>query len=466
MSGDGFDIDSVPRWLRQMAEKAGQPGFERWRQMVASTGGCSHPIRLVGQSIAADAVTGEVIDTYSTFDEPTGYLLTACGNRRASRCEACARVYADDTFHLIRSGLAGGRDVPASVAGHPRVFATFTAPSFGPVHKRVTTASGAIRPCHPRDSGPSCTRRHDETDPTLGQAIDPESYDYRGAVLWNNRAGELWHVFTVYLRRQLAEMLGVPRSKLAETLRVEYAKVAEYQSRGLVHFHTVIRLDGPAGPAEPPPAAADAEVLCTAITTAAKATSVPTAGQIIRWGNQLDLRPIEPATTGGNWTDERVARYIAKYATKGAEAAGTVNRPLRNIRNLDRIRGLTPHARTMIETCWGLGAEPELEPFNLREWAHMLGYGGHFSTKSRRYSTTLGTMRADRARFRRDEARAFAGLDPLPEDREIVRAGSWYVTGTGYRAAGEETWAEIIRKAKRHRPIRRPELTEPDKEAS
>lgn len=453
MGGDGFDIESVPQWLRRMAERAGQPGFERWRQMVAGTGGCEHPIRLVGQSMTADAQTGDVVDSYSTFDEPTGYLLTACGNRRASRCESCAQVYADDTFHLIRSGLAGGRDVPPSVASHPRVFATFTAPSFGPVHTRVATASGAVRPCHPRDDGPSCRRRHEEHDPMLGQAVDPASYDYQGAVLWNNRAGELWHVFAVYVRRQLAEALGVPRSKLRDVIRVEYAKVAEYQARGLVHFHAVIRLDGPGGPGEPPPVGSD--VLCEAITTAVGKTAVPVAGHVLTWGRQLDLRAIHTTSTGDGWNDERVARYIAKYATKGAEAAGTVNRPLRNVRHLDQIHGLMPHARAMIEACWELGGQPRFEQFKLREWAHMLGYGGHFSTKSRHYSTTLGAMRADRASFRRDEARSFAGLGPLPDDHEVVRLGSWHVAGTGYRTAGEATWADTIREAKRHRPRRR-----------
>jgi hypothetical protein len=33
---------------------------------------------------------------------------------------------------------------------------------------------------------------------------------------------------------------------LAERLRVSYAKVAEYQRRGVVHFHAIIRLDTPA----------------------------------------------------------------------------------------------------------------------------------------------------------------------------------------------------------------------------
>ncbi|WP_143218971.1 replication initiator [Actinokineospora bangkokensis] len=120
---------------------------------------------------------------------------------------------------------------------------------------------------------------------------------------------------------------------------------------------------------------------------------------------------------------------------------------MRNIRHLERIRGLTPHARRMIETCWHLSeAYPS---FRLRDWAHMLGYGGHFSTKSRRYSTTLGAMRADRAQHRADEARAFHGLPPLPEG-PVDKVGSWHVIGTGYKFSSEETWAETIREQRRH----------------
>jgi hypothetical protein len=47
----------------------------------------------------------------------------------------------------------------------------------------------------------------------------------------------------------------------------------------------------------------------------------------------------------------------------------------------------------MIRTAWDLGAAPGLAHLNLRKWAYMLGFPGHFSTKSRRYSTTLGTLR-------------------------------------------------------------------------
>ena len=60
----------------------------------------------------------------------------------------------------------------------------------------------------------------------------------------------------------------------------------------------------------------------------------------------------------------------------------------------------------MIRTAWNLGARPDLEDLRLRAWAHMLGFRGHFSTKTRRYSTTLGALRDARADWRRAQAAA------------------------------------------------------------
>ncbi|GGZ84802.1 hypothetical protein GCM10010344_60270 [Streptomyces bluensis] len=99
-----------------------------------------------------------------------------------------------------------------------------------------------------------------------------------------------------------------------------------------------------------------------------------------------------------------MAAYIAKYATKGAETAtGTLDRPIRFLAELAQAR-ITDHARRMIRTAWTLGARPELADLRLRAWAHMLGFRGHFSTKSRRYSTTLGALRDARAERHRAQA--------------------------------------------------------------
>ena len=74
---------------------------------------------------------------WSTDTEPDEILRKACGNRREAVCPPCAERYRGDAYHLIAAGLRGGKGVPESVVGHPAVFVTFTAPSFGLVHTRA-----------------------------------------------------------------------------------------------------------------------------------------------------------------------------------------------------------------------------------------------------------------------------------------------------------------------------------------
>ena len=156
------------------------------------TGRCLQPVLLRGGVDHVNGRTGELLHRYTTVHEPGGVLQVACKTRRASRCPPCADVYRADTYQLIRSGLSGGKGVPATVSSHPCVFLTLTAPSFGPVHARREKNGRALR-CRPRRRGRacphgaamSCPLRHDRDDPLCGQPLCPDCYDYTGSVLFN-----------------------------------------------------------------------------------------------------------------------------------------------------------------------------------------------------------------------------------------------------------------------------------------
>src|SRR3954471_10888861 len=139
------------RHRRQVLRRAGSDDFGRWLAHTASTRGCIRPVRLTGQIHTVDSTTGRILDTRHTpQDMPDGVLYVPCGDRRASVCPPCAETYRADTYQLIKAGLVGGKGIPASVGAHPAVFATLTAPSFGPVHTRVVNPkTGKIRPCRP-----------------------------------------------------------------------------------------------------------------------------------------------------------------------------------------------------------------------------------------------------------------------------------------------------------------------------
>jgi hypothetical protein len=68
----------------------------------------------------------------------------------------------------------------------------------------------------------------------------------------------------------------------------------------------------------------------------------------------------------------------------------------------------------------------------------MLGYGGHFLTKSRRYSVTFGALRAARTDHRRAQRHPDGERDPWgrPLDENVVLVvKTWTYAGTGYAAS-------------------------------
>jgi hypothetical protein len=64
---------------------------------------------------------------------------------------------------------------------------------------------------------------------------------------------------------------------------------------------------------------------------------------------------------------------------------------------------------------------------------------GHFASKSRRYSTTLGAIRGERRAYRQHQAAEHA-RDLLDEDTTLV-ISHWEFTGLGYLTTGDTTLA-------------------------
>ena len=200
-----------------------------------------------------------MVSSYTTAGEPDGHLYKACGTRRETTCESCSAVYRSDAWQLIAAGLRGGKGVPEMVSAHPTLFVTLTAPSFGAVHSR-RERNGVAHRCHPGSARRcahgrrvGCDVVHEENDGQVGEPLCAECFDYAGAVLWNAHAGELWRRTTIGIQRRLAQVLGLAGCRFQDVARLSFAKVVEYQRRGVVHLHAVIRVDGPCGPSDPPP---------------------------------------------------------------------------------------------------------------------------------------------------------------------------------------------------------------------
>ena len=237
-------------------------------------------------------------------------------------------------------------------------------------------------------------------------------------------------------------LAGVTGKTAQGELRIRYVKVAEYQARGVIHFHAVIRLD--ANTKEgfvPPPARYDAALLCDAIALAAKAVriTVPGSGPGIRlrFGRELDAAPIwrqSFAATGRALDPAAVANYIAKYVTKAVDVPGLPDTRIRHAAEIDALRCPAHHKR-MVAMAWDLGARTSVGDPRLRLWAHQLGFGGHPLTKSRRYSVTFGYIRGERVTARRLERHPDGERDPWGrplDERVVLVLANWTYAGTGY----------------------------------
>ena len=392
-----------------------------------------------------------------------------CKDRRAAVCPSCSRLYQADAWQLVAAGIRGGKGVAPSVVEHPQLFVTLTAPSFGPVHRTRRLGRERPRPCRPRRGAETLparavalvlTVRHGEDDPVVGEPSVPECFDYRGrGAVERARLALCGPGPRPPLPRGGPDRRAERRPSCARVARLSYIKVVEFQRRGLVHLHVVLRADGGAGPSDPPPPwldAARARRRCIARVVGEAGVPVPgvegTALRRARWGAQHDVRVLvadddrpTPRPSPPTWP-----------STPPRRRTGRRGWPIRSGRRAQHRapRTAAPHLAMVTH---GLGARgpARARALRLRDHAHTLGYGGQFSSKSVRFSTTFGALRQARADYVRGES----------DEADFDYDGEWRYAGRGYANPEADALAatlldarlEVARRVPTRFPIEFPE---------
>lgn len=258
-----------------------------WRDALAEslvTGRCSNPVRVSG-----------------------GHYVR-CRSRLKSKCPSCAEITRSDWAAIARSGIF---DAPES---HYRFyFLTLTAPSFGSVHY-------IPNPQKHRDSRRcGCGKWHTAEDGALsGVAIDPNSYDYAGSVEFNHSFGLLW----ANTRRRLRDRWD----------SLEFFAVREWQDRGVLHLHVILRIQLTEAPAP------------LILQEAARTTVAvnPVTGSLVHWGLRSQCDPVRQDDDGARtiWYVSKVINYTFKDL--GTRYGGTMS-----TERWDHLRRLTEAARRM-----------------------------------------------------------------------------------------------------------------------
>ena len=243
-----------------------------------------------------------------------------------------------------------------------------------------------------------------------------------------------------------------------------------------MHYHTLIRLDPTDNDTdttgEPEPAVSGWQ-LATLVRHAANqirlpvtldhpaATPFPEGRTLtLRFGAQIDAQPLTAANdTAKPGLARRVASYLAKYTTKSVAEFGVAARRISPtaIPELD----IPAHTRRILSTLAKLAALPGNAA--MAGWLHTLGYRGHVTTKSRRYSTTMTALRAARRHWRiqRTEQPKHVDYQRGPQaDADYSSIGhelsDWCIDGAGLRDDGERLLVHTAaHQARQHRYLAR-----------
>lgn len=206
---------------------------------------------------------------------------------RASACPSCAQLYMRDVAAIFRSGVF---DAPPDTSPSSMMFLTLTAPSFGAVHRVPGRTSEQFWNC-------KCGATHGASAQHLrGIPLDVDTYRYEDAVAWNNGVGPLWDSTQHRLERELGNF--------------EYAVVREWQMRGVLHFHVILRLERYAIPA-----------MVARVAQAATAV-VPWTGVEMHWGEQVDCQLLTPTNPDKADSVARTMWYLGKALTYSVKALG------------------------------------------------------------------------------------------------------------------------------------------------
>lgn len=405
----------APDGRRKEALQEQITGLEEWAQALP----CQRPVRMLKHGV--NESTGEIAAEGKE-------VLMRCGTRLASRCPSCAALYRGDTRAILYAGLRAALDDDEQL-----IFLTLTAPSFGKTHQVAPTPPPRLssrqksawlkRYHHPC----GCGLTHAPGDTRWkGLPLSPSSYDYEGQVKWNAAVGRLWS----RTADELTRALGLPE-------RVSYLAVAEWQARGAIHLHVIIRVPATVAlglvsdPARKGKRSTVVEQACHAAATYAGRGR---SGHRMQWGTQLVAEAVTTERTAF-----RTAGYLAKlvnYAVKDLDQSGSDScRPRAAMveRHHERLNEAAEHLE-----CGGPGTD-QRRLCHYRQTGHSMGipmenarrercrslrhrqwgFRGHVVRKSRTWaSLTMGECRRRRAEHWKLAALA-EGRD-LPEEEEAV----------------------------------------------
>jgi hypothetical protein len=243
----------------------------------------------------------------TTTDLQTGVIKDQefekrCGTRRKDKCEPCSKIWKRDAYFALIS--------PSKEHKSSLTFITLTAPGvwfFGQTH----TAQWNNKP----SERCACRAFHQPHDEIVGTPVEPDDFDYDKVVEFNNKVSRLTTVTLQKIHRLLLTDLN--RNSISSTkktirdVRLPTARVMEWQERGVLHVHIIVRGFIPTYIIE--------NAVKGSQATKTRRRIEPTTYQHQGWGNQVNVRHLNSADSNQIGKLSSYVTKVVNYALKDVD---------------------------------------------------------------------------------------------------------------------------------------------------
>ena len=326
-----------------------------------------------------------------------------CGTRRADLCNPCSTVWKDDAYFALMK--------PAKDYKGTLTFITLTAPgwrTFGKAHTASYHQLAKER-C-------ACSEYHGPNDPLVGIPLSRDKFEHRRVVEFNNNVSRLVAVTLQKIYRLMATEMG----KTVEEVRLPTARVVEWQERGLLHVHIIVRGSIPTFIVE--------NAVNGSEKTNRRRRIEPASTKGHRWGQQVNVRHIN---SGDASQIGILSGYMTKVVSYALKDVGISQKEITPARQafIYKLRSNTNSViqcdKTWAECSASPKASAHLKIRNLdlprrhfcvkhRRGHHQIGFTGNVLTLNRRWGSSLKDARDTRSKFASDRAQSL---------RPAVKAG-------------------------------------------
>ena len=341
---------------------------------------CVNPFVIYRSQV--DLTTGEY--DQSSFEK-------RCGARRKDRCAPCSQVWQDDAYFALINGAKNHKG--------PVTFLTFTAPgskTFGKSHTAQYQNRASER-C-------ACRGYHKPEDLIVGLPIykkGGEPFAFKKVVEFNNLAPRLTSVTLQKIWRLMATDLG----KDMKEVRMPYARVMEWQERGLLHTHIIILGHIPTYIVE--------KAINGAHPTLNRRRVIPATHKGYRWGENYKVQHINSADESQT---KKLSGYVTKlvsYALKDVAKSDSGNSTPKEIyrSQLRRQTNSVIQCEKLLSECCLSKAYTKNLAYKLgksakgnycvrhRRGHHQIGFTGNVISINRKWGYSLQSGRKARANF-------------------------------------------------------------------